>query len=157
MKITPPEEEWFVVENTHEPIIEKSLFEQAQNLQKRDTRTAPSEKKVHLFSGFLRCPDCGMGMTRKCYRRQTKSGWKEYAYYICSTYAVKHRGKCTRHSMGIEDITEAVLRAIQAQIALVDGYDHPYQTSYCADKIETIRTVLQSETTRVRKNNSRHR
>lgn len=59
-------------------------------------------------------------MTRKSYRRQTKSGWKEYAYFVCSTYAIKHKGKCTRHSMSIEDITEAVLRAIQAQIALVD-------------------------------------
>src|SRR5699024_4270145 len=53
-KITPPEEEWFVVENTHEPIIEPSLFEKAQNLGQRDTRTAPSKKKVYLFSGFLR-------------------------------------------------------------------------------------------------------
>ncbi|KOY82830.1 recombinase family protein [Lysinibacillus macroides] len=119
-KITPPKDEWFVVENTHDPIIEMALFEKAQSLQKRDTRTAPSEKKVHLFSGFLRCPDCGMGMTRKSYRRQTKSGLKEYAYYVCSTYAIKHKEKCTRHSMSTESITETVLRAIQAQIALID-------------------------------------
>lgn len=119
-KITPPEEEWFVVENTHEPIIEQALFDKAQSLQKRNTRTASDEKNVHLFAGFLRCPDCRMGMTRKFYRRQTKSGLKEYAYYVCSTYAIKHKGKCTRHSMSVANITETVLRAIQTQIALVD-------------------------------------
>jgi len=119
-KITPPEEEWFVVENTHEPIIEPSLFEKAQNLGQRDTRTAPSKKKVYLFSGFLRCRDCGMYMTKKTNRKKTKSGLKEYTYYVCSTYSVKSKNKCTRHSMKLEDITEAVLRAIQAQIALVD-------------------------------------
>lgn len=119
-KITPPEEEWFVVENTHEPIIKKSLFKKAQSLQKRDTRTTPDEKNVHLFSGFLHCPDCGMGMTRKIKRHQRKTGLKEYAYYVCSTYAIKHKGKCTLHSMNVEDITEVVLRAIQTQIVLVD-------------------------------------
>lgn len=119
-KITPPEEEWFVVENTHEPIIEQSLFEKAQSLQKRDTRTAPSEKKVYLFAGFLRCPDCGLGMTRKGSRKKTKSGIKEYIYYVCSTNYIKDKRKCTLRSMNVEIITEVVLRAIQTQIALID-------------------------------------
>lgn len=59
-------------------------------------------------------------MTRKTSRAQKKTGLKEYTYYVCSTYSIKHKGKCTRHSMNVEDITEVVLRAIQAQIALVD-------------------------------------
>ncbi|MGE7689756.1 zinc ribbon domain-containing protein [Lysinibacillus sp. NPDC097214] len=52
-------------------------------------------------------------MQWKTSRKQTKTELKEYTYYVCSTHVVKHRGKCTWHSMSIEDITEIVLRAFK--------------------------------------------
>ena len=61
-----------------------------------------------------------MEMQGKTSRKQTKTELKEYPYYDCSTHVVKHRGKCIRHSLSIVNITEVGLRAIQAQIALVD-------------------------------------
>ena len=42
-QINVPEEEWFVVPNTHEAIIDRETFEKAQALHKRDTRTAPGK------------------------------------------------------------------------------------------------------------------
>ena len=54
-KIAPPKEEWFVVENTHEPIIDRETFDKAQRLQERDTRTAPGKKQLYLFSGLIMC------------------------------------------------------------------------------------------------------
>lgn len=120
--VATPEDEWFIVENTHEPIIERELFEKAQSLSKRDTRTAPKKKKVYLFSGFLRCSDCGRGMTKKSYSRKNAKGIeREYTYYVCSTYAMKNKNKCSRHRIKLEDLTEAVLKAIQIQIELVDN------------------------------------
>ena len=44
--IATPESEWFIVENTHEPIIDKVTFEMAQSLSQRDTRTAPTKRNV---------------------------------------------------------------------------------------------------------------
>ncbi len=35
-----------------------------QNLLKRDTRTTPKAKQLYLFSGFLKCADCGRAMSR---------------------------------------------------------------------------------------------
>ena len=46
---------------------------------------------------------------------------KEYTYYVCSTYALKHKDKCSRHCISLEDLTEAVLNAIQVQISLVSN------------------------------------
>lgn len=57
-QINVPEEEWFVVPNTHEAIIDRETFEKAQALHKRDTRTAPGKQEVYLMSGFVRCADC---------------------------------------------------------------------------------------------------
>ena len=101
-------EEWFVVENTHEPIISLEIFEKAQSLSKRDTRTAPKKKKLYLFSGFLRCADCGKSMTKKTNRKILSDGTnKEYTYYVCSTYAFKSRERCTRHTVSLEDLTNS--------------------------------------------------
>ena len=52
-----PKEDWITVEQTHEAIISSELFDKAQALFKRDTRTAPTQTQVYLFSGFLRCAD----------------------------------------------------------------------------------------------------
>ena len=60
-----PEAEGITVAQTHEAIIPQNIFDQAQSLFKRDTRTAPTQKTVYLFSGFLRCADCGKAMNRK--------------------------------------------------------------------------------------------
>ena len=73
-----PEDEWYIVENTHEAIIDRETFEKVQRLLIRDTRTGPQQKKLYLFSGFLKCADCGKAMTR------SKVG--NVVYYYCRTY-----------------------------------------------------------------------
>lgn len=115
-KIATPKEEWFIVENTHEPIIDRETFEKAQKLQKRDTRTAPGKKHNYLFSGFLRCADCNMSMARRTNRKPNKL----YVYYVCSTYVFKSKEKCFRHVIKEEVLYEAVLKTIQTQISLVE-------------------------------------
>lgn len=145
------EDEWFIVENTHEPIIDRELFEKAQSLSKRDTRTAPKEKKVYLFSGFLRCADCNMSMTKKTNRRKLADGSiKEYTYYVCSTYAMKSKDKCSRHRISVEDLTEAVLKAIQVQIALVGNMAEVIaeinkQPAVCNQSLQLTRQLEEKE------------
>jgi len=85
-QINVPEDEWYVVPNTHEPIIDSETFDKAQGLQQRDMRTAPEKREVYLFSGFLRCADCKKAMTRKAS--------KNHVYYCCRTYRDKSKDKC---------------------------------------------------------------
>lgn len=105
---TVPEDEWYVVENTHEPIISRGDFAKVQELLKRDTRTAPNQKALYLFSGFLRCPDCGKAMTR--------STVKGNVYYYCSTYKKQSKTACTKHTMKHIHLEQAVLYAIKQQV-----------------------------------------
>ena len=58
------EEEWVTVENMHEPIIDKELFEKAQKLRKVDTRVQNSGT-LSMWAGILRCKDCGRAMHKK--------------------------------------------------------------------------------------------
>lgn len=111
-----PEDEWYIVENTHEPIIERETFEKVQVLLKKDTRTGPQQKKLYLFSGFLRCADCGKAMAR--------SQVKGTVYYFCRTYKDQSKTACTKHSIKHNRLEAAVLYAVQQQVYLAVHYSN---------------------------------
>jgi len=65
-KIVPVDkQDWCVVEGTHEPIIDKKTFDKAQSLFNQHIYTNNKQGKVGLFSGFLRCAECGAAMRKK--------------------------------------------------------------------------------------------
>jgi len=56
--INTPKENWIIVEDTHEGIIDKDLFEKVRLiLDKRDTTKCT--KYEYLFKGMLKCHHCG--------------------------------------------------------------------------------------------------
>ncbi len=105
---TVPEDEWFIVENTHEPIISREDFAKVQELLKKDTRAAPEQKTLYLFSGLLRCEDCGKAMTRSKVRGNV--------YYYCRTYKDQSKTACTKHTIKHNHLEQAVLYAIKQQV-----------------------------------------
>lgn len=109
-----PEDEWYIVENTHEAIIDRDTFDKVQRLLLRDTRTAPQKKQIYLFSGFLRCADCGKAMTR------SKVGGT--VYYYCRTYKDQSKSACTKHTIKHNRLEAAVLYAVQQQVYLAVDY-----------------------------------
>lgn len=106
-----PKEEWMIVKNTHEAVIDRETFQEVQKLLKRDIRAVPSTGTVHLFAGFLKCADCGRAMNRK----KNVHSYGTYEYYICSTYK-QAKDRCSRHTIRVDQLEEAVLRAIQIQV-----------------------------------------
>ena len=56
-----PESEWFRVENTHEPIIDKEVFYRVQE-QIKSRRRQTKEKATPIFAGLVKCADCGWSM-----------------------------------------------------------------------------------------------
>ena len=118
---TVPEDEWYIVEHTHEAIIDRGTFEKAQRLLKRNTRTGPGQNRLYLFSGFLKCADCGRAMTR--------SRVGNVVYYYCRTYKNQSKAACTKHTIRHDRLETAVLFAIRQQI---------YLTVDCAKIIEQI-------------------
>ena len=119
-QISVPEDEWYIVPNTHEAIIDRATFEKAQALHTRDTRTSPGKKKIYLMSGFIRCSECQKAMRRKTARN--------IGYYSCRSYTDKRI--CSKHTIRQDKLENAVLAALQMQIALVD---------HLADEIKHIK------------------
>ena len=110
-EILKPLEDWAVVKDNHEPIINRQVFEIVQELLLSDTRIAPEKSNVYTLSGKLFCADCSNTMVRK----NVPSSCKKYTYYVCST---KKNGKgCTMHSTSENELIDVILTSIKSQIS----------------------------------------
>ena len=79
-KVLKSSDEWIKIENTHEPIIDKKTFTTVNSIiYDRGVYTNKSGK-YNLYSGYLKCPDCGASLVRT----GNKKG-NSYSYYYCST------------------------------------------------------------------------
>ena len=112
-RITKPEDEWAVVENSHEAIVSKADFDTVQKVLSLDTRRAPGTDIVPLFSGLIFCGSCGSAMTR----HTVPAGGKKYVYYVCADH-LKTKS-CSPHRMRDRDLEGIVLTALQNYIRQV--------------------------------------
>lgn len=83
----------YYVENNHEPIISKEIFQAVQEeFARRRTQRAPYKRPVKTpFSGMIKCAKCGQNVWR-C----TANGTKYYAKpaWLCSTVRKKGKDVC---------------------------------------------------------------
>ena len=101
------EENWRIFKDVHEPIIEREVFELVQeNLLKVKRRAPkPENAKKHIFSGLIRCGDCGSNM-----RYHTNTTNKDIHYFSCGNYIKDTRGDCmTRHYIRSDALEQIVL------------------------------------------------
>lgn len=100
-----PKEQWYIVENHHEPIIDRETFHKVAELRSKRRVTAfnqTGDKKVHMFAGKLRCADCGHTIIKN---GKSHSG----DYYLRCQLANKTRNKdCTSHMIKLSEIENTV-------------------------------------------------
>ena len=81
-KIKKDKENWDIVKDTHEPIINKDVWEKVHQLRMKSfIKVSIKEKEKSLFAGKLKCADCGYAM-----RRQYRKNSKDKITFNCSTY-----------------------------------------------------------------------
>lgn len=118
-RISKDEEEWDVVQDSHEAIITKSDFDKVQKVLALDTRTCKDDSVVQPFSGMVFCGDCGASMIRKT----VPAGGKKYVYYVCSENKANKK-VCSAHSIRDTDLENIVLLSAQQYIqAVIDLQD----------------------------------
>jgi site-specific DNA recombinase len=85
-------QEWQVIENAHEPLIDRGTFYQAQTILMNKSSNRAPRRAYHPLTGILICGKCGQGMV--CQKRSFNG--KEYRYYICKTYHKYGRDACSQ-------------------------------------------------------------
>lgn len=106
-------EDWVVVENNHQAIIDPLIFSTVQKMMKRDTRRPPDTDVLLPLAGVLFCPDCG----RSLQRRTVTRGKQKYYYYVCASY--KNGKGCSSHSIEQKKLEKTVLHAVANQIQMI--------------------------------------
>lgn len=119
-----PKNEWIIVENTHEAIIDKDTFNKALSLFNKNIRSSPIKKEVDLFSGLVRCADCHRIMNKKT----NTHPYGTYRYYRCMTSKKMSKDACTNHTIRIDKLETAVLITMQKMIDTACEFDEILET-----------------------------
>ena len=113
-KITLDEKLWIIVENTHEPLVDKDTFEYVNTLRKRNTRNyeVKTNRKKRLLEGKLFCKECKNRLT-VLYRKK-----QDYWSVNCNRYSRDPvRGRCYSHFYPYNYLEEQVLEQINKYIS----------------------------------------
>lgn len=113
--VNKPREEWAVIENCHEAIIDRADFDTVQKVLSLDTHAGAAGQTVDKYGGLLYCGECGAPMQRKT----IPSGKRKYVYYVCSAH--KAHKTCYPHSMRDTALDEIVSEVVKQQIKDVVG------------------------------------
>jgi len=108
--------EWIVVENQHEPIIDKRTFDIVQHKIRKRMHEVSDE--TSLFSGLIRCGECGKALTVRYTNAKTP-----VKIYACVTYNKFGKQHCTQHRIDYDFLYQLALSKIReaAQAAIGDG------------------------------------
>ena len=111
-----PKEEWVIVEDVFEPIVERELWDRVQESFANPTRSRKRTGQASIFSGMVFCDTCN--------RRISFVPERAEKIYVGSCQEYRKIGKqgCTPHRIYEQDLHDAVLKDIRewAKLALKD-------------------------------------
>ncbi|MBA4542943.1 recombinase family protein [Thermoactinomyces daqus] len=121
VRIPNSQDDWVIVENSHDAIIDKKKFEKAQIMLAERSRNLEPSNVIFPLAGILKCKKCKksiVGLT-------SKAKGKTYRYYCCNTYLRFGRSFCSQPNINAEKIEAYILellaeklKTIQDQIVL---------------------------------------
>lgn len=122
------QEDWIVVPNTHEAIIDDVTWNKVQNLLKREVKQIDLKQNVSIFAGFLKCGDCGRALSKKNpYVRKgmvRDSSSMKGVSYSCSSYIRYGREHCSPHKISHEALEQIVLKDLNMIIQAIEDLKH---------------------------------
>ena len=120
------EEDWIVVENTHEPIVDKELFDKVRKVlgQKVEESSFSSERgknlpiKDDIFAGILFCGNCKRRLPQLS-RIIEKDGRLERQYFYACRYNYDFGGEKCGCTILETELVKAVHKILEVNIAVL--------------------------------------
>ncbi len=105
---TAPRDSWIAVDVP--PIVDRDLWEAAQQRRAKRARNKNHKKHNHLLTGMLVCPECGYNMTVNISTKKYQKIQKYYYYRCNATNSPKlHIRKCTHKTHYRLDVVDAAI------------------------------------------------
>ena len=115
LTVSNPRDEWIVVENTHEALVDAETFD----LVRRRSASRTCGKKgafYNLFSGIAKCADCGKNMSATGTRKKGSP-----ANLTCGGYKLYGADECSNHFIDYNVLYEIVLTSLKEQLCISRG------------------------------------
>ena len=106
-RIINPVEDYQIIPNMQEPIINEDIWLRVQELRKSRRRNTATGR-TSLFSGLVYCPDCGS----KLHFCASKSLRRDQEFFRCANYK-DGRGSCKIHFIRDVVLEKVVLEAVR--------------------------------------------
>ena len=113
-KITLDESLWVIVEDTHEPLVDKETFKYIKSLGKRKTRNynLKTERPKRILEGKIFCKECGNRLS--VYYRKKLDYWS----INCNRYSRDpKRGRCSSHFYPYDYLEEQILERFNNSVS----------------------------------------
>lgn len=113
-KITLDESLWVIVENTHEPLVDKETFKYVNSLGKRKTRNygLKTERQKRILEGKIFCKECGNRLS--VYYRKKLDYWS----INCNRYSRDPKmGRCSSHFYPYDYLEEQILEQFNNSVS----------------------------------------
>jgi DNA invertase Pin-like site-specific DNA recombinase len=148
--ICVPEEDWIIVSDAHEPIIDKATFDTVNRLLREHTKSS-GLGRVHLLAGKVKCMDCGSAM----FKTSNRYKGKRRVYLQCRLYTTD-KNCCKSHSIRLDQLEEQVLIWLRQYIGQYYDRDLAQKLTFDSNikkKTAAIKNELESLNAKIKRQN----
>ena len=150
-------DEWIVIEDAFEPIVDKELWDKVQEINNSCSHGKVTKSGVILpLGGLMYCADCGAKLKNNTtFHESKKRGKYKLVTYICNTYANHGKEVCSSHSILQRIIEGLVLEDIRARAKRVIEDEDGERQRYLAIKANERKQQTEDESRLLKQAKSR--
>lgn len=145
-----PKEEWVIVRDTHEPLIDEETFFAVQQMaQERHSayyqtlgRHDGLGTSPNILRGLIFCADCKRPLVR--YKSVTSKGTKLYYVYICPSHA-DDPASCPNKYLHETQLKEVLWSTLQTELALAGDLEKLARRHFRSAAAVSRRNTLEGE------------
>ena len=108
-----PNEEWYIVNNTHEPLVSRDDFEKVQSMLEVNKTKFIKPFRTYILGGLVRCGDCGKALQTSLCTEKSLLG--KY-YFRCPTYINTGGQICSKHTIRNDILEKLVFEILKKYI-----------------------------------------
>ena len=128
-----PEEEWIVVENAHEAIIPRDLWDKVKEVEQAVGHGKHTARGfMHPLSGLMLCADCGAKMRLGWNTTYIKRLGRENTYFNfnCGTKSRMGSSACFSHFITVPVLEQIVRQDVAAKAQMIIGREAEFKRRY---------------------------
>ena len=142
-RVHNPQDQWQIIPNTQEAIIDMETFRRVQEIRSHRRRNTSSGRKC-IFTAKMFCGDCGA----KMYFCAAKTIAEGKEFFRCSEYK-ENKGTCSIHYIREAVVRQAVTEAVKKVVKYVTEYEPVFLYLYAKKHSENMLTNVRITKSRI--------